>query len=75
MAEKYDDLAAKSGARIVNCCGCDSVPWDIGVFGTVKYLKEEFYNEEVTRIECFDDTKGMFSGGTLATLINSLENK
>jgi len=26
MIEKYDELAAKTGANIVNCCGADSIP-------------------------------------------------
>jgi short subunit dehydrogenase-like uncharacterized protein len=29
MIEKYDELAIKSGAIIVNCCGLDSIPWDL----------------------------------------------
>lgn len=55
MAQKYDNIAAKSGARIVSCCGCDSTPWDIAVFSTVSYLKGKFPSDEIVQINCFDD--------------------
>lgn len=29
MIEKYDNLAAKSGARIISCCGFDCIPFDM----------------------------------------------
>ena len=30
MIEKYDFVARKTGARIINCCGAASLPYDIG---------------------------------------------
>lgn len=39
MIENYDDLAAKSGAKIVNCAALDSLPWDIMTFEAFKYFK------------------------------------
>ena len=35
---RYHDMAVKSGARIVNCCGFDSIPHDLGAWFTVKQL-------------------------------------
>ena len=32
MIDKYQDPAKKSGARIVNCCGFDSIPSDLGTY-------------------------------------------
>ena len=32
MISKYDDLAFKNNSRIVNCCGCDSIPWDLTTY-------------------------------------------
>ncbi|MEL7399858.1 MAG: saccharopine dehydrogenase NADP-binding domain-containing protein, partial [Pseudomonadota bacterium] len=32
MLEKYEAKAQESGARIVHCCGFDSVPSDMGVY-------------------------------------------
>jgi hypothetical protein len=29
MIEQYDELAAKTGAKIINCCGLDSIPFDL----------------------------------------------
>ena len=29
--DRYDSVAAETGARIVHCCGVDSVPSDLGV--------------------------------------------
>jgi saccharopine dehydrogenase (NAD+, L-glutamate forming) len=34
----YQDTAAASGARLVHCCGFDSVPHDLGVLFTMKHL-------------------------------------
>jgi len=39
MVDKYDDLARETGARIVSCCGFDSIPWDILSFYTVNQYK------------------------------------
>ena len=32
MIDRYEPAARQSGARIVHCCGFDSVPSDMGVF-------------------------------------------
>lgn len=32
MIESYDDIANKSGAKLVSFCGNDSLPWDISTF-------------------------------------------
>ena len=32
MIERYEGAAKQSGARIVHCCGFDSVPSDMGVY-------------------------------------------
>lgn len=40
MIEKYDDLAYKSGAIIVNCCGCDCIPWDILTYKLCEKFKK-----------------------------------
>lgn len=29
MIDRYDDLARRSGAKIVHFCGHDCVPWDL----------------------------------------------
>lgn len=70
MIDRHQAAARKSGARIVHCCGFDSIPSDLGTlmleqealqrFGApcreVKYL--------VTRL------RGGASGGTVASIVN-----
>ncbi|MCB1141971.1 MAG: saccharopine dehydrogenase NADP-binding domain-containing protein [Leptospiraceae bacterium] len=68
MYEKYNSLAVANKARIVNCCGYDSIPADLGTFFTIKNLPEE----ESKEVECFISTSSKnivsalqsFSGGT-----------
>jgi len=71
MIESYDDVAKKTGATLVSCCGCDSVPWDISTFAAANYLKEN-NNEGLKRIQFFDEMAGAASGGTLETLFESM---
>ena len=41
MYLRYHEQAVKSGARIVHCCGFDSIPYDLGAYFTVKLLPED----------------------------------
>ena len=68
ILEKYDDLARKSGARIVNCCGFDSIPHDLGVLFTVDQLPKD----KPIRIEGFVRAGGTFSGGTWHSAIHAM---
>jgi len=63
----YHELARKTGARIVHCCGFDSIPHDLGVLFTVLQLPEE----SPLRIEGFVRAGGTFSGGTLHSAITA----
>ncbi len=73
MIDKYDDQAKVSGARIVHCCGHDSVPWDLLVQSCANQLKSK--NEELTEINIYDEARGSASGGTINTIFYSLENR
>ena len=42
MMVKYEKLAKKSGARIVNCCGFNSIPSDLGNHFLQKHGKQQF---------------------------------
>lgn len=73
MIDKYEQTAKKSGARIVHCCGFDSIPSDLGVFFLQKQAKKEFgtyCNEVNMRVKAI---KGGMSGGTVASLLNVVE--
>lgn len=64
---RYHDQAKASGARIVNCCGFDSIPHDLGVHFTVKHLPEDV----ALKVEGFVRASGTFSGGTFHSAITA----
>jgi len=73
MIDLHHDAARASGSRIVHTCGFDSIPSDLGVWfvqremqrrhglpcAAVKFRAKEF--------------RGGFSGGTIASMLNMLE--
>ena len=70
MIEKYQATAESSGARIVNCCGFDSIPSDLGVYFLQQQAQERF-GQSLTRVKMrVKAAKGEFSGGTVASLLN-----
>ncbi|WP_417357449.1 MULTISPECIES: saccharopine dehydrogenase family protein [Gammaproteobacteria] len=73
MVDKYQAAARHSGARIVHCCGFDSVPSDMGVW----LLQQEAVKRwgqplgEITmRVKAM---KGGASGGTVASILQFIE--
>jgi len=64
---KYHQTAVASGARIVNCCGFDSIPHDLGAWFTVQQLP---VNVPI-KIEGFVRAGGVFSGGTLHSAVTA----
>ena len=73
MVDMYDDKARSTGARIVNQCGHDCVPWDLLVMECSKLLKAK--GDSITEIRCYDEINGHVSGGTLDTILHSLSNR
>lgn len=70
MITEHEAAAKKSGARIVHCCGFDSIPSDLGVFYTQQQAKAEF-GAPASRIKMrVRRIKGGASGGTVASLMN-----
>lgn len=67
MIDRYDDAAKASGARILNACGFDSIPSDLGV----QFLQEQAmhrYGEYCHHIRnCFDQGHIAVSGGSFAS--------
>jgi len=73
MIEKYESQAQQSGARIVHCCGFDSVPSDMGVYYLQQQAQKQF-NAPATQVSMRVKTlKGGASGGTVASLINVIQ--
>ncbi|PPE73571.1 saccharopine dehydrogenase [Solimonas fluminis] len=72
MIAAHEDTARRSGARIVHCCGYDSIPSDLGVHFLQKESLREF-GEPCTRVKMRVKTlRGGFSGGTAASLMNAV---
>ena len=73
MIDLHHATAEQTGARIVQGCGFDSVPSDLGAMVVQSYAQDRFRKpcERVTA--WFGETRGSFSGGGFATLMNSLE--
>lgn len=73
MIEKYESQAQQSGARIVHCCGFDSIPSDMGVYYLQQQAQKQF-NAPATQVSMRVKTlKGGASGGTVASLINVIQ--
>jgi short subunit dehydrogenase-like uncharacterized protein len=70
MIHAYEKAARRSGARIVHCCGFDSIPSDLGVH----FLQREArlrYGVPCTAVKMrVKAMRGGFSGGTVASLMN-----
>jgi short subunit dehydrogenase-like uncharacterized protein len=64
---RYHDQARESGARLVHCCGFDSIPHDLGAYFTVQQLPENV----PIRLEGFVRAGGTFSAGTYHSAINA----
>ena len=70
MIERYEKTAASSGARIVHCCGFDSIPSDLGVHFLQQQALERF-GSPCERVKMRVRTmRGGFSGGTVASMMN-----
>lgn len=73
MIDLYDDDARRSGARIVHCCGFDSIPMDVGAW----FLQREALRRHGAYCESISllvrAMKGGASGGTMASMMNVMK--
>jgi len=68
MIDRHAVQARASGARILSCCGVDSLPSDLGVWSLNKLAQNRFgcgITHVTTDVKSF---KGLFSGGTISSL-------
>jgi short subunit dehydrogenase-like uncharacterized protein len=73
MIARYQDKAKASGARIVFSCGFDSIPFDLGVTFIQAQARTRF-GAPLSRVRGrVRRMKGGFSGGTVASLMATLE--
>jgi short subunit dehydrogenase-like uncharacterized protein len=70
MIERYEPAAKTSGARIVHCCGFDSIPSDLGVHFLQQRARERF-GQPCSRVKMrVKAMRGGLSGGTIASMMN-----
>ncbi len=73
IIDAHQEKAQETGAKIVHCCGFDSVPMDIGVW----FLQQEVYKRTGAFCQSISmmvkSIKGSASGGTLASFINIIQ--
>ncbi len=78
MQRKYGADATKQGVKIVNCCGFDSIPHDLGVFFTIDALSQKLgvdvLQQSDVSVEGFVRGHGDISGGTWNSAINAMPN-
>jgi short subunit dehydrogenase-like uncharacterized protein len=73
MIELHHERARATGARIVCCCGVDSIPFDLGVFQVQNAMRER-HGVRCVEVKGFaGEMSGAFSGGTYATMFNMME--
>ena len=73
MIDAHQAEAEKTGARIVHACGFDSIPSDLGVF-FLQHKAKERYGIPCSHIKMrVKSIRGGFSGGTLATIMNWIQ--
>lgn len=73
MIDAHHERAIETGAKIVHCCGFDSIPSDIGVWALQESVKERHgqYCQSISMI--VKASKGTISGGTYATMMNAIK--
>jgi short subunit dehydrogenase-like uncharacterized protein len=73
MVQRYEATARESGARVVHCCGFDSIPSDMGV-QFLQHQAMKRFGAPCTRVKMrVKVMRGEFSGGTVASLMNVIK--
>ena len=73
MIDAHHTTATETGARIVHACGFDSVPSDLGVMFTQSQAQAQFGEPCVSISMGVKAMKGGASGGTIASMMNIME--
>ena len=71
LLRDHHDAAVDAGVRIVNCCGFDSIPHDLGAQLAVEQLPDD----EPVELRGFVSAKGRFSGGTFTSAIEAMADR
>jgi len=71
--EKVSAMAEETGARLVHCCGFDSIPSDLGVFVAQQTMMNK-HGVFATKVNGrMGKSKGAVSGGTVASMLLAVE--
>ena len=70
---EYQDTARDSGARIVHCCGFDSIPSDLGTWFLQQAMLEQHGVPAAQVKGRVGKVRGGASGGTIASMVNLME--
>jgi short subunit dehydrogenase-like uncharacterized protein len=73
MIDAHEEEAKRTGARIVHCCGYDSIPSDLGTLMVQEAFMQRHgrYASEVKMAA--GEMKGGMSGGSLASMFNIVD--
>jgi short subunit dehydrogenase-like uncharacterized protein len=72
--DSFHAIAEQNGARIVHCCGFDSIPSDLGCFVVQEFAKEKFGAPCDDVAMYVERAKGGASGGTAASMVDIMSN-
>ena len=73
MIDEHHEAAKASGARIVPCCGFDSIPSDLGVLFLHDEVKKRTGESPAAIKMRVKSMRGGASGGTIASMMNMVE--
>ena len=73
MLDAHADAAQASGARLVHCCGFDSIPSDLGVWFLQRAALERLGRPLVRIRMGVERMRGTMSGGTAVSMLNIIE--
>ncbi|MEM9057187.1 MAG: saccharopine dehydrogenase NADP-binding domain-containing protein [Pseudomonadota bacterium] len=73
MIDQHEREARQSGARIVHCCGFDSIPSDLGTFFVVNQMRD-LHGQACAEVKLgVRRMSGEFSGGTIDSMLAMIE--
>ncbi|HEY8089504.1 MAG TPA: saccharopine dehydrogenase NADP-binding domain-containing protein [Polyangiaceae bacterium] len=73
MIDAHHARAGETGARIVHCCGYDSIPSDLGTL-VLQERAREAHGTTCEAVKCFaGESKGGISGGTAASMVEIMD--
>jgi len=64
---RHHDTAVASGARLIHCCGFDSIPHDLGAYFTVQHLPRDV----PLRVNGYVRASGQISAGTYHSALDA----